>query len=469
VGEGHLFHLGSTLHFSGLAYFSRFGSLFQSFLNEIRKYLPFLSEFVTFIESLRSGGSYLAYINALEDIYDFIAPQYYNQGGDGIWVDELNLWVTQNNDAHKKEFLYYLTDSLIHGTRTFTKIPADRLAIGLPTNNDAAATGYVINEQDVKDALQQLEDAGNPIRGLMTWSVNWDAGKDKNGKEYDWEFVKRYGYLTGGETPVPDKPSVPADLTLSMQTANSVTLIWRPSEGAHSVRIYNVFRNGTPVGTPTAPPFIDTEVSSGAVYDYQISATDIEGNTSDLSPVLTVYMDQNQPPSAPTDLKATDITAYSVSLEWTASTGLHPIRQYLVHRDRMRIAIVTSPQTTYTDAGLTPATDYIYTIIAQDEKDGFSGASEPLTVTTTSGSGGDVTVWAPGVQYQVDHLVTHQGISYRCLQAHPSIPAWSPEKPGSASLWLLLGRSAVPDTNSSNAITEELLNLPGNRGDEAIP
>ncbi|MBM0142061.1 hypothetical protein JHZ66_25190, partial [Pseudomonas cannabina pv. alisalensis] len=33
-GEGHLFHLGSTLHFSGLAYFSRFGSLFQSFLKD---------------------------------------------------------------------------------------------------------------------------------------------------------------------------------------------------------------------------------------------------------------------------------------------------------------------------------------------------------------------------------------------------------------------------------------------------
>ncbi|WP_238418267.1 hypothetical protein, partial [Pseudomonas syringae group genomosp. 3] len=36
-GEGHLFHLGSTLHFSGLAYFSRFGSLFQSFLREAFK------------------------------------------------------------------------------------------------------------------------------------------------------------------------------------------------------------------------------------------------------------------------------------------------------------------------------------------------------------------------------------------------------------------------------------------------
>ncbi|WP_024656169.1 glycosyl hydrolase family 18 protein [Pseudomonas syringae USA007] len=391
---------------------------------------------------LRAAGSYLAYINALEDLYDFIAPQYYNQGGDGIWVDELNLWVTQNNDAQKKAFLYYLTDSLIHGTRGYASIPADRLAIGLPSNNDGAATGYVVNPQDVKDALQELKDAGNPIRGLMTWSVNWDAGKDKNGKEYNWEFVNRYGYLTGGETPVPDKPSVPADLTLSWQTEDSVTLIWRLSEGAHPLRIYNLFRNGVLVGTPTAPPFIDTDVSPGGIYDYQISATDIEGNTSDLSPVLTVYMDQNQPPSAPTDLKATDISAYSVSLEWTASTGLHPIRQYLVHRNQMRIAVVTSPQTTYTDAGLTSATDYMYQIIAQDEKDGFSAGSESLTVTTESESGGGVTAWAPGVQYQVDHLVTHQGISYKCLQAHKSIPEWSPEKPGSASLWLLIRRSA---------------------------
>ncbi|KWT08424.1 chitinase [Pseudomonas syringae pv. avii] len=410
-------------------------------LKEITTYFPILKEFVTFLESFRSGGAYLAYINALEDIYDFIAPQYYNQGGDGVWVEELNLLVTQNNDAHKKAFLYYLTDSLIHGTRGFTKIPADRLAIGLPTNNDAAANGYVINPQDVKNALQELEDAGNPIRGLMTWSVNWDAGKDKTGKDYNWEFVNRYGYLTGGETPVPDKPPVPADLTLSWQTKDSVTLIWRLSEGTHPIRVYNLFRNGTPVGDPTAPPFVDTDVSPGAVYDYQISATDIEGNTSDLSQVLTVYMDHDQPPSAPTDLKATDITAYSVSLEWTAPSGPHRIKQYIVYRNRMRLITVTAPQTTYTDAGLTPETDYVYEISAQDKDDAVSAGSESLTVTTELDSGGNVTVWAPGVQYQAGNEVTHQGISYRCLQSHKSIPEWSPELPGSASLWLLLGRS----------------------------
>ncbi|WP_409077789.1 carbohydrate-binding protein, partial [Pseudomonas syringae] len=85
--------------------------------------------------------------------------------------------------------------------------------------------------------------------------------------------------------------------------------------------------------------------------------------------------------------------------------------------------------------------DYVYEISAQDKDDAVSAGSESLTVTTELDSGGNVTVWAPGVQYQAGNEVTHQGISYRCLQSHKSIPEWSPELPGSASLWLLLGRS----------------------------
>ncbi|MFU1924295.1 chitinase, partial [Klebsiella pneumoniae] len=80
---------------------------------------------------------------ALEGVYDFIAPQYYNQGGDGLWVQEANggkgAWIAQNNDAMKEDFLYYLTESLATGSRDFVRIPAQRLAIGLPSNVDAAA------------------------------------------------------------------------------------------------------------------------------------------------------------------------------------------------------------------------------------------------------------------------------------------------------------------------------------------
>lgn len=35
---------------------------------------------------LHKNGKYVPYLQALEGVYDFIAPQYYNQGGDGLWV-----------------------------------------------------------------------------------------------------------------------------------------------------------------------------------------------------------------------------------------------------------------------------------------------------------------------------------------------------------------------------------------------
>jgi chitinase len=149
---------------------------------------------------LNVGGRYVPYITALEGYYDFIAPQYYNQGGDGVWVDNVG-WLACSNDATREDFLYYLTDSLVTGTRNFTRIPSDKFAIGLPSNANAAATGYVIDAQHAIRALARLDKAGHPIRGLMTWSANWDDGVDASGRRYEWEFARRYGYLTRGGKP----------------------------------------------------------------------------------------------------------------------------------------------------------------------------------------------------------------------------------------------------------------------------
>ena len=160
---------------------------------------------------LSQNGHYSPYINGLEGYYDYIAPQFYNQGGDGLWVDEISSWVSQNNDAMKEDFLFYLTESLVTGTRNFIKIPHDKFIIGLPTNNDAAATGYVVDPEAVYNALARLEAAGLSIAGLMTWSVNWDAGTSAQGKAWDWEFIRRYGYLAGdGVAPAPEPTPEPA-------------------------------------------------------------------------------------------------------------------------------------------------------------------------------------------------------------------------------------------------------------------
>ncbi|MGV3345960.1 carbohydrate-binding protein [Enterobacteriaceae bacterium LUAb1] len=237
---------------------------------------------------LKPGGNYEPYITSLEGYYDFIAPQFYNQGGDGVYVDEHG-WVAQDNDAKKEIFLFYLTDSLINGTRGFLKIPHDKFVIGLPSNIDAAATGYVKNPADALNALKRLKDGGQPIKGLMTWSVNWDAGTDKNGKYYNWEFIKNYGHISGGGGGISEKPTVPAGLTSTSQTETTVALQWNPSSGVNPVSHYTLYRNALPISKLlTTTQYTDKDLTANTEYQYQISATDSKGNTSAISSSITV-------------------------------------------------------------------------------------------------------------------------------------------------------------------------------------
>ncbi|WP_199460510.1 immunoglobulin-like domain-containing protein [Vibrio owensii] len=170
----------------------------KNFLITMAPEFPYLTE----------GGKYVPYITGLEGYYDWINPQFYNQGGDGIWVEGVG-WIAQNNDALKQEFIYYISDSLSNGTRGFHKIPHDKLVFGIPSNIDAAATGFVQDPQDLYDAFDQLKAQGQVLRGVMTWSVNWDMGTDKNGQAYGEKFVKDYGPFIHGQTPPPPSEGEP--------------------------------------------------------------------------------------------------------------------------------------------------------------------------------------------------------------------------------------------------------------------
>ncbi|EPU3937292.1 glycosyl hydrolase family 18 protein [Morganella morganii] len=235
---------------------------------------------------LRSGNSYSPYITSLEGYYDFIAPQFYNQGGDGIWIDNIGN-LQQNNDEMKEDFLYYLTESIVTGTRGYIKIPPEKFVIGLPSNNDGAANGYVINPDNVKQALIRLENAGLAIKGLMTWSINWDDGIAKNGEKYNWEFIRRYGYVSEGERPAPEKPFVPKGLEETSHTADSITLNWQPSGGSYPIKNYTLYRDGIAIPPVVSPPYTDNNLQPNKEYSYQIQANDTQGNSSGLSVAIT--------------------------------------------------------------------------------------------------------------------------------------------------------------------------------------
>ncbi|CNC27966.1 glycosyl hydrolase family 18 protein [Yersinia similis] len=240
---------------------------------------------------LNIGGEFVPYIEALEGYYDFIAPQYYNQNGAGVWVDEITppMTLRQNDDTRKEDFLYFLTESLVLGTRTYIKIPANKLVMGLPANNDAADNGYVIDKKDVHNAFARLDAAGLSIRGLMTWSIDWDNGKDVQGKSYNWEFKTRYASLANNDDGSSNNnlPLAPYNLIQTSKAANSLELSWQHTLNVNSISYYSIFRDGNKVGTSANTTFTDTGLEPNKQYIYKVSATDSKGQISDFSTVVT--------------------------------------------------------------------------------------------------------------------------------------------------------------------------------------
>ncbi|MFC0626821.1 discoidin domain-containing protein [Kribbella deserti] len=89
-------------------------------------------------------------------------------------------------------------------------------------------------------------------------------------------------------------------------------------------------------------------------------------------------------PSVPGSLRTTGTTSNSVSLAWNPSTDNMGVTGYAIYRNGTEVA--TASGTAYTDAGLTPATGYSYTVKARDAAGNLSGASNAVTATTQPGS-----------------------------------------------------------------------------------
>ncbi|WKU22092.1 chitinase [Priestia megaterium] len=134
------------------------------------------------------------YLAELEGYYDLVSAKlYYEDILDNVaWFNDFEDLMGITGDEPTEDFLYYLMDSLANGTRGFAKIPHDKLVLGLPANQGATHKGHVSDPSAVLNAMERLKQSGTPIRGLSAYSINWDAGKKKDGQPYSYEFIKRY-------------------------------------------------------------------------------------------------------------------------------------------------------------------------------------------------------------------------------------------------------------------------------------
>jgi chitinase len=128
-------------------------------------------------------GAYLPVINALRDSINVLHVQLYNSGS--MYGIDGNVYSQGTAD-----FILSQTEAVLYGFNTaggyFAPLRQDQTAVGLPACTSAAGGGY-IHPDTVKSAINYLRGlASKPahytkvnsypmLRGMMTWSVNWDA------------------------------------------------------------------------------------------------------------------------------------------------------------------------------------------------------------------------------------------------------------------------------------------------------
>ncbi|MEZ2715595.1 carbohydrate binding domain-containing protein [Niallia circulans] len=109
-------------------------------------------------------------------------------------------------------------------------------------------------------------------------------------------------------------------------------------------------------------------------------------------------------PSAPKNLKATEVNASSVTLNWEASSA--NVSHYAVYRDAEKIGETST--TSYKDTGVSPQTEYEYYVIAINDI-GKSKSSNIISVTTTEIRTNEVTIYYKGVENPYIHYQVGDG------------------------------------------------------------
>lgn len=189
-------------------------------------------------------------------------------------------------------------------------------------------------------------------------------------------------------------PSVPAGLSAGSITSDAFALSWTASTDAVGVTGYEVFLDGLSRGAVTGTSANVTGLAPATTYSATVRARDAAGNWSAVSDALSVTTvgvpTDAVPPTPPTGLAASGVSAVTFSLSWTASTDNLGVTGYGVFRNG--VSLGTTAATNFNVAGLAAATTYAMTVQARDAAGNWSVLSDVLSVTTANSPGGGSTV-----------------------------------------------------------------------------
>ncbi|GGC96670.1 lytic polysaccharide monooxygenase [Enterococcus wangshanyuanii] len=251
--------------------------------------------------------------------------------------------------------------------------------------------------------------------------------------------------LTSDGTTPPEEaaPAKPTNLKISAVTTSSLKLTWDTAANASE---YNIYRDSKKIGTVSGTQFNDTNLAENTTYSYQVEAVGKTGEVSEKSTAVkgttqSSAVEDNETPTAPTNLHSMETTATSVDLMWTKSTHFLGVKQYDVYRDGKKITTTTANR--FKDTGLKAETTYSYKVKAISLGGNVSEESTAFSVTTKEGSN-QQTTWEADKIYNAGDKVFYEGLEYEAKW-------WTKgNRPDQSDVWKLTSNQVVKwDTNKA--------------------
>lgn len=276
-------------------------------------------------------GGYLPVLYGLRDLLNFVHVQYYNTGSQNALDDKIYSQGTA-------DFIVSMTDMLLRGfpvarnaANVFPALREDQVAFGLPaTGTGAAPAGGFVPHAEVTKALNYLVKGisyGSQyvlpktypgLRGIMTWSVNWDKTQGDAFANNAYNFFS----TLGGTNPPPSVSLASPSNGATYNVPATINIAANASDNGNVTQVA-FYNGGTLLGTDASSPYTFnwTNVPAGN-YSITARATDNEGATATSTAVNVTVNGTTSGAPIPGTIQAESYSAMSgIQTETTTDTN----------------------------------------------------------------------------------------------------------------------------------------------------
>jgi hypothetical protein len=250
-------------------------------------------------------------------------------------------------------------------------------------------------------------------------------------------------------------PSAPTSFSATPSTT-SVSLSWSaPSNnGGGAITSYTLKRGATTIYTGAGTSFSDTGLSAGTGYSYTVLATNSAGDGPTAAVSTTTLATV---PSAPTSFSASAASSSSINLSWGApsSNGGAAVTSYTLKRGAT--TIYSGGGTSFTDTGLSPATGYSYTVLANNSAGAGATASASATTSAAVPNAPSISLTYNFTELGQDEEGNSNGIYYNFYTLNIShgsnngsaVTSTQVQASGDNANWAFYGEPLYPPNNNS--------------------